>query len=113
MRASAFLIQPPLSLFLYFFYFIESEFFPAINTGASLGGLIPGVSAFEVARPEGPCSALVGPHRINSASFRPANILEKNAVPGTGPLDNRRTQANPLEILLPQLVGCNTEKISN
>ncbi len=113
MRASAFLIQPPLFLFFYFFYFIESEFFPAIDAATSAGGLIPSIAAFEVVHPEGPGSALVGPHRINSTSFLTANILDKDTVPRGRLLGNCPAQLDPLEVLLPQLAGCNTEKISN
>jgi hypothetical protein len=80
---------PPCLFLLDFFYFLATVIPSAIDAGAFLGCLIPGIRAYQIARPKRPASALVWPNRVDYTFSLAANILQEYAISGEMVFNNR------------------------
>lgn len=95
---------PPLLLLLLFVYLLHTEEFTSINAGAGLSLFVPGMGTFKIRSPEWPCTALVGPHGVDSAAFFTVLRVQKDTILGMWVFDDGRAIALTPEILPANLV---------
>jgi hypothetical protein len=85
-------LLPPLFLHTQGFNLLKRKFLPVVHAGASPGSFLPVARTGQIARPERPCAALIGPDRVNrAAAFALGAGLQKDTITGLFVFNDTRT----------------------
>ena len=112
MRAFRLFIGPPAGLLFLLFDIGLTVHGSSIDAGTVLGVFIPGPGTGQIARPEGPGSALVGPDGIDRALSLTPHPLQENAVFGERVLVDGGASAFGAQVFLMDLFDAELQELS-